>query len=223
MGKRMRGHHVKLSNVAAVLLCILLHTAQASAGGVNSGWQESQAKAGKFAPEQGLANPPGGYVSFCLRSPETCEHSMLGAIPLAMTPARWKLLDEINEAVNSSIKAVTDEVLYGKLEYWTFPGAAGDCEDFVLLKRKLLIERGVSPADLLITVVLDERQQGHAVLTVATAEGDFILDNRRNTVRAWNETGYRFMKRQSAGNPNVWVSLTTGRSQTAELSSNSQK
>ena len=61
---------------------------------------------------------------------------------------------------------------------------------------------------LLITVVLDERREGHAVLTVATQAGDFVLDNRRNEVLLWNETGYTFLKRQSQQDPRRWMALT---------------
>ena len=60
---------------------------------------------------------------------------------------------------------------------------------------------------LLITVVLDSDGGGHAVLTVATDEGDLILDNLTSEVLPWHETPYRFVKRQSAADPSQWVSL----------------
>jgi hypothetical protein len=37
------------------------------------------------------------------------------------------------------------------------------------------------------------------------------LDNQNETVVAWTETGYRFVKRQSQSDPNVWVSLGDAR------------
>ena len=60
---------------------------------------------------------------------------------------------------------------------------------------------------LLITVVRDNRGDGHAVLTVKTDKGEFILDNQAEEVLLWSETNYRFVKRQSQTDPNVWVSL----------------
>jgi predicted transglutaminase-like cysteine proteinase len=48
---------------------------------------------------------------------------------------------------------------------------------------------------------------GHAVLTVKTDRGEYILDNQAEDVVQWFETGYRFVKRQSQKDPNVWVSL----------------
>ncbi len=58
---------------------------------------------------------------------------------------------------------------------------------------------------LLITVVRDKKGDGHAVLTVKTDHGEFILDNQEPQILPWNKTGYRFVKRQSQSDPNVWV------------------
>ncbi|MBV9705214.1 MAG: transglutaminase-like cysteine peptidase, partial [Methylobacteriaceae bacterium] len=48
---------------------------------------------------------------------------------------------------------------------------------------------------------------GHAILTVRTDHGEFVLDNLSSEVRPWDATGYRFVKRQSQEDPNVWVSI----------------
>jgi predicted transglutaminase-like cysteine proteinase len=85
---------------------------------------------------------------------------------------------------------------------------AGDCEDFVLLKKRYLEGLGFPAESLLITVVLDERGDGHAVLTVATDKGDFILDNRRTDVMRWSQASYHFLKRQSQEDPRLWVALS---------------
>jgi predicted transglutaminase-like cysteine proteinase len=75
----------------------------------------------------------------------------------------------------------------------------------------MLVDRGVDPADLLMTVVLQPNGEGHAVLTVRTDHGDFILDNMRNKVLLWSETEYTYLKRQSSSNPGRWVKLQDGR------------
>ena len=49
-----------------------------------------------------------------------------------------------------------------------------------------------------MTVVIDETEKGHAVLTVRTPGEDLILDNRTNAVLGWEQTGYKFVKRESA-------------------------
>ena len=56
-------------------------------------------------------------------------------------------------------------------------------------------------------MVRDKKGDGHAVLTVKTDKGEFILDNQAEEILLWSETGYRFVKRQSQSNPNQWVSL----------------
>jgi hypothetical protein len=38
-------------------------------------------------------------------------------------------------------------------------------------------------------------------------KGDYVLDNLNKNILLWSATGYRFVKRQSQANPNVWVSL----------------
>jgi predicted transglutaminase-like cysteine proteinase len=58
-----------------------------------------------------------------------------------------------------------------------------------------------------VTVVRDKDGDGHAVLTVTTDKGDYVLDNQTEKILLWSETGYGFVKRQSQSHPNVWVSL----------------
>jgi len=60
---------------------------------------------------------------------------------------------------------------------------------------------------LLITVLRDENNEGHAVLTVATDKGEFILDNRIDEILPWQATEYTYYKRQSQSDPLRWVSL----------------
>ena len=43
--------------------------------------------------------------------------------------------------------------------------------------------------------------------TEFTDKGDYVLDNQNEDILLWSETGYRFVKRQSQSNPNLWVSL----------------
>ena len=93
---------------------------------------------------------------------------------------------------------------------WSYPDGAGDCEDFVLLKRRMLMEKGFAAGDLLITVVRKPDGEGHAVLTLRTAQGDYILDNLNNEVKLWTETPYRYLKRQASFHAGRWVSIENG-------------
>jgi predicted transglutaminase-like cysteine proteinase len=60
---------------------------------------------------------------------------------------------------------------------------------------------------LLITIVRDEMGEGHAVLTVKTTRGEVILDNMNDDIKPWSRTKYRFVKRQSQEDQNVWVGI----------------
>jgi predicted transglutaminase-like cysteine proteinase len=131
--------------------------------------------------------------------------------PPRVTEYGWKLVREINASVNNSIIAMTDQEIYGRDEVWEYPTTAGDCEDYVLLKRKMLIENGFSVSDLLITVVRKPDGEGHAVLTLRTTEGDFILDNLSDEVKLWTDTQYTYLKRQASFNSGRWVSIEDGR------------
>lgn len=162
----------------------------------------------QFQTVYGKTLPPIGYVEMCAREPKECRSLGGKAVHLALSPERWNLIYQVNTFVNGKIAPVSDDELYGKPEYWTFPTDAGDCEDYLLLKKRYLEGLGFPSEALLITVVLDENQQGHAVLTVTTDKGDFVLDNRRNEVLLWNNSGYTYLKRQTPEDPRQWVSLT---------------
>ena len=73
------------------------------------------------------------------------------------------------------------------------------------------MQAGIAPGNLLITVVLQPNGDGHAVLTVRTDRGDFILDNMRSKVLLWSDTEYTYLKRQSVENAGRWVKLQDGR------------
>ncbi|ASY62693.1 hypothetical protein SJ05684_c12380 [Sinorhizobium sojae CCBAU 05684] len=159
----------------------------------------------------GATNPPVGHYEFCKSHASECAPLGPDHGPAALTRAGWKTILEVNHQVNQAIMPLTDMEIHGAEEKWSYPDVVGDCEDYVLLKRRKLIERGFSPADLLITVVLQPNGDGHAVLTVRTDRGDFILDNMRSKVLRWSETDYTFLKRQSSENPGRWVKLQDGR------------
>ena len=160
-----------------------------------------------FASEFGKTLPPVGYVQFCASNPAECKAKGGKKYKLAMSPERWNLIYQVNTYVNGKIAPISDKDLYGEPERWAYPTDAGDCEDYLLLKKRYLEGLGFPPEALLITVVLDEKSEGHAVLTVTTDGGDFILDNRRNDVLRWSDTNYTFLKRQSHSDPVQWVAL----------------
>ena len=157
-----------------------------------------------------VTSQPIGHYEFCRLYRDQCSvKSSPGALP-RLTPHGWDVVRNINTGVNAAIMPVTDAEAHGREEVWSYPVDAGDCEDFVLLKRQKLMEAGFSPADLLITVVRKPDGEGHAVLTLRSAQGDFVLDNLVNDVKLWTETPYTYLKRQASFDTGRWVTIENG-------------
>lgn len=176
-------------------------------------------QASAMEPEQktimktgGLTSQPIGHYEFCQRSANECRRISLNTRPRVLTAEHWQEVVSINSRINSQVRPVTDFEFFGVEEHWTLPvsdeyGLVGDCEDYVLAKQRELRARGWPAATLLPTVVRRKNGEGHAVLTVRTDRGDFILDNLTDEIRPWNETGYAFLKRVSAAHSGRWESI----------------
>jgi len=161
---------------------------------------------------QGGLPAPWGWRDFCRKNPADCVVQKADATDsFTLTPEKWKSILETNIKVNQSIEPVSDTAHWGKPESWDYPSdGKGDCEDYALLKRGLLIRAGVPASALLMTVVINRKSEGHAVLTLKSDRGDFVLDNVINEILAWESSGYRFVQRQSEADPNEWVRLGNG-------------
>jgi predicted transglutaminase-like cysteine proteinase len=161
-----------------------------------------------FIAVGGNIRAPIGWHEFCAEYAPECETKPLAPRDVTLTTKAWKDMARINKWVNDTIKPITDLEHWGVVERWNYPDDGyGDCEDYVLLKRRMLMQAGWPRQALLITVVRDKRGDGHAVLTVKTDKGEFILDNQNHDILLWSDTGYRFVKRQSQSDPNVWLAL----------------
>jgi predicted transglutaminase-like cysteine proteinase len=173
-----------------------------------------------FAAVGDVARPPIGWVEFCAEHASECKVAPSEPRNVVLTARLWRDLVRINQEVNTNIKPMTDLEHYGVVEKWAYPDDGyGDCEDYVLLKRRMLMEAGWPREALLITVVRETSGDGHAVLTVRTDRGDLVLDNQNEAIVLWSESGYRFVKRQSQSDPNVWVSLGDPRPSAATATS----
>lgn len=161
----------------------------------------------------GGTSPPVGYVRFCSEHGPDCTASGEMVFEVSLDKAHLAQLESVNDRLNREIEPVTDLEHFGETERWAYPSdGKGDCEDYVLAKRRALIGLGWPASVLLITVVRDKDGDGHAVLTVVTNRGDLVLDNQMANILPWQDTGYRFVKRQSQGDPALWVSLGETRS-----------
>lgn len=157
------------------------------------------------------ASIPFGWLDFCarydIRHEKACK--MSGPIEIVhLTPQRWLQIVLANWWVNTNIIPTGDDEHWGVADQWDYPlDGKGDCEDYALMKRRMLVDAGFPPSALLMTVVKDGKGEGHALLTLVTDMGDYVLDNQRADVVPWDWSGYVFIKRQSPQDPNVWEAI----------------
>lgn len=165
------------------------------------------AQSDAIAPRGG-AKPTQGWIDFCKRYPSECAVDLAEPAVVELTPKFWQTMVAVNRKVNADIKPVTDKDHWGVDDRWDFPDdGCGDCEDYQLLKRRLLAQAGVPRRAMRMTVVIDEEGQGHAVMMVRTTRGDFILDNKRDSVLPWHQTGYVYIKQEGQNADLAWAHL----------------
>ncbi|MGX5734011.1 transglutaminase-like cysteine peptidase [Bosea thiooxidans] len=169
------------------------------------------------ASASGDARAPYAWTDFCKRSPSECRTDTREPEQITLTPKLWNTILTVNNRTNREIAAITDEEHWGVVDRWDLPtDGKGDCEDYALLKRQRLAEAGLPRRAMLMTVVIDEENAGHAVLMIRTDRGDYVLDNKRNAILPWSQTGYVYVKRESQYRTG-WTSL--GGAQTPTVAS----
>jgi predicted transglutaminase-like cysteine proteinase len=162
-------------------------------------WLAAPAQAASVLVPKGEAPPLKAWLALCQQNPSECDVDPREPEAVSLTPEVMDLIASVNRHVNKSVAPVTDRERWGVEDVWEYPLAEqGDCEDYQLLKRKLLAEAGLPRRAMRMTVVINELGEGHAVLTVRTDRGDLILDNRTGAILPWHETGYSFIKRESS-------------------------
>jgi predicted transglutaminase-like cysteine proteinase len=161
-------------------------------------------------PQSGaLAVIPPGFIAFCQRVPDQCPATDEPGRLVALDDGIWRLLEQVNRAVNDEIRPQDDLRHYGVADHWTLPADGfGDCEDYALLKRKRLMEAGLPVSALRLAIVDAPREGRHAVLTIATDHGDYVLDNLRGDVFAWSDPRYVWIERQDPSRALGWTSLS---------------
>ena len=165
-----------------------------------------------FMPTGGRTTQPVGHYEFCRKIPQECRQKTPKGAPVELTRVLWSQMVDINNSVNAAVDPRTDMEIWGVEERWSYPtNGQGDCEDYALEKRRQLMALGVPAGAVLMTVVRQPNGDGHAVLTVHTSRGDFVLDNLEPRILAWADTEYTFLKRQAEQNSGVWVQIEDGR------------
>lgn len=188
------------AGLAAIVLCVMPGAAPALAS-------SQSPMPGVALLAVGAAGPTPAWIEFCTQMPQECAHDPSEPDTIVLDQEIWKAIVAVNERVNKEILPVTDQDHWGVADRWDYPDdGLGDCEDIQLLKRRLLTRAGLPQRALRMTVVIDEIGAGHAVLMARTDRGDYILDNKRNAVLPWQQTGYRYVKREGSDSADwVWL------------------
>jgi predicted transglutaminase-like cysteine proteinase len=148
-------------------------------------------------PATAASKAPLGYQLMCLKTPAECKGG--GSSVAKVSGETIALLKRVNSQVNASIKPRNDS----GADVWSASASAGDCEDYVLAKRRALIRAGMSASALRIAYVKTRGGVGHAILVVKTTKGDFVLDNLNRSVRPLSQSGYRIIS-MSGADPMSW-------------------
>lgn len=168
----------------------------------------AQASEGAFLASRMAVSAPAGAADLCSTLAWACADGERAA---SISAAQLGLAVAVNRKVNREVRAISDLAQYGRQENWSLPTArGGDCEDFALLKKKLMMQAGVNPRHLLIATVLDRDRNAHAVLVMRTRMGDFVLDNLDDRILHWQSTGYTFLRMQNPDNPAAWTAVIAG-------------
>lgn len=144
------------------------------------------------------ANAPLGFTTMCIKQPAECRGG--GDSQVAASDELMNTLRRVNSRVNQAIRPRED----GAVDVWTVSASSGDCEEYVLAKRRQLINKGVPPSSLRIAYVKTRQGAEHAILVVNTSRGKLVLDNLTGSIKPLSQTGYRIMAIQTA-NPKKWI------------------
>src|SRR6202011_5718681 len=105
----------------------------------------------------------------CSEYAPECQTKPIEPRDVVLTTQAWKDLVRINRWVNDTIKPITDLEHWGVVERWNYPDVGyGDCENYVLLKRRMLMQAGSPRQALQVTVVRAIAGDGHSFVTVKT-------------------------------------------------------
>lgn len=105
---------------------------------------------------------------------------------------KYEELEEVFNFVKSRFRYTPDIELYGRSEFWAVMGDdfKGDCEDFLLTCRKILIDKGWPKSDVVPACCWVETGGYHAVLVAYIGQDAYVLDNRQRNVVAWQTIPY---------------------------------
>ncbi len=124
-------------------------------------------------------NPMKQWTTFVTNRPDQIDESIstMTLAPDFRVAEDLMLVAAIHSSVNNSCRYKKDVVGRDTWKIFEYLGDSGDCEDFALTKRALLIHAGI-PSGCVIPMVCTIKQTGeqHCVLVLKELTEDYILD-----------------------------------------------
>jgi predicted transglutaminase-like cysteine proteinase len=155
--------------------------------------------------------PPLGHTQFCARYPRDCNPTSRRNIANIPIGERWPQLNFINAMINAVIAPKPGEPAVDS--DWLIGPAEGNCNDYAVTKRHLLLEAGWPASALLLAeVVRVTTGEHHLILIVRGTNSDLVLDNLRPFIVTLAEThnDYLWVRMESAENPRFWTASFAG-------------
>ncbi|QOG21663.1 hypothetical protein FOM02_34575 [Bradyrhizobium sp. SEMIA] len=142
--------------------------------------------------------PPVQFTAFCAKYPSDCNPRR------ARSGAGLELrkIQFANSIVNAQI-APSERSKNG----WDLYPSEGDCGDYAVSKRHLLLSLGGSSSQLLLAEVRHRNSGEHHLILIVLYEGSVLaLDNLYEYVLPFGDAvrQYQFLRIASPDNPNVW-------------------
>lgn len=169
--------------------------------------------------------PPLSFALFCIQYPEECEEQPDRRITNFQSRGqRWRELNQINSTVNVAI--VPKKQVASQLDHdWQIFPFDGNCSDYAVTKRHLLLRAGWPSSSLLLAeVIIRASGEHHFVLLAREGRSVFVLDNLSTIVIELNEAldKYVLVRTESDRAPRLWV-RTLAAFLVARLGSRSQR
>ena len=136
------------------------------------------------------------YQDFCERKPGECD--LGGVAEIELTSDQWMVMMEINAEVNRQVVFRLDKAQYDREEFWAYPlKGFGDCEDMALEKRARMVRAGFPRGALRMAIGYHKKWlSSHALLTIETRQGTYVMDSISDRILLWHRAPYNFETRE---------------------------
>ena len=136
-GSSRSDHRPRVRRLA--LTCVIASTTAVLAGQTLAQKVASVPSASELVASSRQAKPIPAWAEFCKRYRTECTVDPAQPATITLTAITWSTILEVNRRVNRSVRSLPDRDHWGVADRWDLAeDGSGDCEDFQLLKRKLL-------------------------------------------------------------------------------------